>query len=387
MKIDDRVYELISGKLDDRLSPMEETELSDWLAEDVKHEKIYAEIKKIRDQVKLLHRDFAPDTENVLKRVKRGRGRSIGFRYWWKYAALFILPLGVALILWQGMKNESVEVHRQFSAVSRPGGERAILKLYDGKTIMLDSTMKSSLIAHEANVRIEMDSNHLLRYSSYDSIGITDANKNNELIIPKGGEYQVVLADGTKVWLNSASRLIYPQSFMGKERRVVLSGEAFFDVAHDAERPFIVETSRMNVKVLGTRFNVNDYDDNEEVSTTLVNGSVEIFSGGQQAFRLVPGEQAYGKENELEKREVNVRLYTSWIDGKFLFNNTELEEIAKQISRWYDVEIFFSSENVKKVRFTGAIVKFKPLDDLVRMIESTSQVRFSVKGKTIVISE
>lgn len=387
MKIDDRVYELISGKLDDRLSPMEETELSDWLAEDVKHEKIYAEIKKIRDQVKLLHRDFAPDTENVLKRVKRGRGRQIGFRYWWKYAALFILPLGVALVLWQGMKNETVEVHRQFSAVSRPGGERAILKLYDGKTVMLDSTMKSSLISHEANVRIEMDSNHLLRYSSYDSIGITDTNKNNELIIPKGGEYQVVLADGTKVWLNSASRLIYPPSFMGKERRVVLSGEAFFDVAHDAERPFIVETSRMNVKVLGTRFNVNDYDDNEEVSTTLVNGSVEIVSGGQQAFRLVPGEQAYGKENELEKREVNVRLYTSWIDGKFLFNNTELEEIAKQISRWYDVEIFFSSENVKKVRFTGAIVKFKPLDDLVRMIESTSQVRFSVKGKTIVISE
>ena len=387
MKIDDRVYELISGKLDNRLSPMEETELSDWLAEDVKHEKIYTEIKKIRDQVKLLHRDFTPDTENVLKRVKRGRGRQIGFRYWWKYAALFILPLGVALVLWQGMKNETVEVHRQFSAVSRPGGERAILKLYDGKTVMLDSTMKSSLISHEANVRIEMDSNHLLRYSSYDSIGITDTNKNNELIIPKGGEYQVVLADGTKVWLNSASRLIYPPSFMGKERRVVLSGEAFFDVAHDAERPFIVETSRMNVKVLGTRFNVNDYVDNEEVSTTLVNGSVEIASGDQQTFRLVPGEQASGKANELEKREVNVRLYTSWIDGKFLFNNTELEEIAKQISRWYDVEIFFSNENVKKVRFTGAIVKFKPLDDLVRMIESTSQVRFSVKGKTIVISE
>lgn len=387
MKIDDRIYDLIARKLDDGLLPMEETELSDWLAEDVKHEEVYAEIKKIRDRTKLLHRDFAPDTEHVLKRIKRERVRQIGFRYWWKYAALFILPLSVALVLWQGMKNEAEEEHRQFSAVSRPGGERAILKLYNGKTVVLDSTMKSSLIAHEANVRIEMDSNHLLRYSSHDSIEMANDNKNNELIIPKGGEYQVVLADGTKVWLNSASRLIYPQSFMGKERRVVLSGEAFFDVTHDAERPFVVETSRMNVKVLGTRFNVNDYDDNEEVSTTLVNGSVEIISGDQQAFRLVPGEQAYGKENELEKREVNVRLYTSWIDGKFLFNNTELEEIAKQISRWYDVEIFFSSESVKKVRFTGAIVKFKPLDDLVRMIESTSQVRFSVKGKTIVISE
>lgn len=387
MKIDDRIYDLIARKLDDGLLPMEETELSDWLAEDVKHEEVYAEIKKIRDRTKLLHRDFAPDTEHVLKRIKRGRVRQIGFRYWWKYAALFILPLSVALVLWQGMKNEAEEEHRQFSAVSRPGGERAILKLYNGKTVVLDSTMKSSLIAHEANVRIEMDSNHLLRYSSHDSIEMANDNKNNELIIPKGGEYQVVLADGTKVWLNSASRLIYPQSFMGKERRVVLSGEAFFDVTHDAERPFVVETSRMNVKVLGTRFNVNDYDDNEEVSTTLVNGSVEIVSGDQQAFRLVPGEQAYGKENELEKREVNVRLYTSWIDGKFLFNNTELEEIAKQISRWYDVEIFFSNENVKKVRFTGAIVKFKPLEDLVRMIESTSQVRFSVKGRTIVISE
>lgn len=387
MKIDDRIYDLIARKLDDGLLPMEETELSDWLAEDVKHEEVYAEIKKIRDRTKLLHRDFAPDTEHVLKRIKRERVRQIGFRYWWKYAALFILPLIVALVLWQGMKNEAEEEHRQFSAVSRPGGERAILKLYNGKTVVLDSTMKSSLIAHEANVRIEMDSNHLLRYSSHDSIEMANDNKNNELIIPKGGEYQVVLADGTKVWLNSASRLIYPQSFMGKERRVVLSGEAFFDVTHDAERPFVVETSRMNVKVLGTRFNVNDYDDNEEVSTTLVNGSVEIVSGDQQAFRLVPGEQAYGKENELEKREVNVRLYTSWIDGKFLFNNTELEEIAKQISRWYDVEIFFSSESVKKVRFTGAIVKFKPLEDLVRMIESTSQVRFSVKGRTIVISE
>lgn len=385
--MDDRIYDLIARKLDDSLLPAEETELSNWLAEDVKHEEVYAEIKKIRDRAKLLHRDFAPDTENVLKRMKRGRGRQIGFRYWWKYAALFILPLSVALVLWQGMKNEAVEEHRQFSAVSRPGGERAILKLYNGKTVVLDSTMKSSLIAHEANVRIEMDSNHLLRYSSHDSIEMANANKNNELIIPKGGEYQVMLADGTKVWLNSASRLVYPQSFMGKERRVVLSGEAFFDVAHDAERPFIVETSRMNVKVLGTRFNVNDYDDNEVVSTTLVNGSVEIVSGDQQAFRLVSGEQACGKENELEKREVNVRLYTSWIDGKFLFNNTELEEIAKQISRWYGVEIFFSSESVKKVRFTGAIVKFKPLEDLVRMIESTSQVRFSVKGKTIVISE
>ena len=208
------------------------------------------------------------------------------------------------------------------------------------------------------------------------------------VLLSRTGETKVFyLPDSSRVMLSGDSRLTYNAQFGKTNRELSLRGEAFFQVKRDTSKPFIVETSRMNVKVLGTRFNVNDYDDNEEVSTTLVNGSVEIVSGDQQVFRLVPGEQAYGKENKLEKREVNVRLYTSWIDGKFLFNNTELEEIAQQISRWYDVEIFFSSENVKKVRFTGAIVKFKPLDDLVRMIESTSQVRFSVKGKTIVISE
>ena len=385
--MDDRIYELISGKLENVLSSEEEQELSSWLSEDVEHGKVFAEIEKIREQAKLLHRDFTPDTENVLKRLKGNRGKKVVFRHWWKYAAIFIVPLGIALGLWQGLKREQVVEHRQFSAISTPGTERAILKLLDGKTVILDSTMTSSLIAQGTNVRIEMDSNRLLRYSPSDSMTILDENKNNELIIPKGGEYQIMLADGTKVWLNSASKLTFPQYFTGNERRVILSGEAFFEVTRDVKKPFIVETARMDVKVLGTRFNVNAYEDNKEVSTTLVNGSVEVSSGDQQTIRLVPGEQAYGEENELEKREVNVRLYTSWIEGKFMFNNTELEEIAKQISRWYDVQIFFSNENVKNVRFTGAIMKFKPLDDLIRMIEKTSQVRFSVKNKTIIISE
>ena len=344
-------------------------------------------MKKMRERAQLLHRDFTPDVEYALSRVKGKSGKHVIFRRWVKYAALFVLPFGLALLLWQGLKQERVEKHRQFSAVAHPGTERAILKLFDGQTVVLDTTMRNSLIARGASVRIEMDSNRLLRYSLNDSASMSGGDKNNELIVPKGGEYQVVLADGTRVWLNSDSRLVYPPVFKGKERRVVLSGEAFFDVVHDEERPFIVETSRMQVEVLGTRFNVNAYEEEEFVLATLVNGSVEVSSENQPTLRLEPGEQAYGTRGNLGKREVNVRLFTSWIDGKFMFNNAELEEIAKQISRWYDVEIFFSSESVKKVRFTGAIVKFRPLEDLVRMIESTSQVRFSVKGKTIVISE
>ena len=268
--------------------------------------------------------------------------------------------------------------------MARPGSERAVLRLFDGQTVVLDSTSGSTLLAKSGNVRVEVDSNRLLRYSPEDTVTGSREMKNNELIVPRGGEHQIELADGTRVWLNSATKLIFPRNFTGGERRVVLSGEAFFEVARDESKPFIVETSRMDVKVLGTRFNVNAYADNDEVSATLVNGSVEVSSGKQKPMVLVPGEQAYGNAGELEKREVNVRLYTSWIDGRFLFNNAELEEIAKQVSRWYDVKIFFANESVKKIRFTGGMVKFKPLDDLIRMIESTSPVRFSVKGKTIV---
>lgn len=387
MKIEDRVYELISGKLDDVLSEEEERELSGWLEADGEHRVIFDEMRRLHEQAKLLRREFNPDVEGTLRRLKVRGGKRIGLHAWWKYAAMFVLPLGIAFALWQGLKEEKIVLHRQFGEVARPGAERAVLKLFDGKTVVLDSTSGNMLIARGENVRVEVDLNRLLRYSREDTVVTSREERKNELIVPRGGEYQIVLADGTRVWLNSATKLIFPQNFTGKERRVMLSGEAFFDVARDESKPFIVETSRMDVKVLGTRFNVNAYTDNEVVSTTLVDGSVEVASGTQKPITLVPGEQAYGEAGELEKREVNIRLYTSWIDGRFMFNNVELEEIAKQISRWYDVEIFFTNENVKRTRFTGGMVKFKPLDDLIRMIESTSPVRFSVKGKTIVISE
>ena len=387
MKIEDRVYELISGKLDDVLSEEEERELSGWLEADGEHRVIFDEMRRLHEQAKLLRREFNPDVEGTLRRLKVRGGKRIGLHAWWKYAAMFVLPLGIAFALWQGLKEEKIVLHRQFGEVARPGAERAVLKLFDGKTVVLDSTSGNMLIARGENVRVEVDSNRLLRYSREDTIVTLREERKNELIVPRGGEYQIVLADGTQVWLNSATKLIFPQNFTGKERRVMLSGEAFFEVARDESKPFIVETSRMDVKVLGTRFNVNAYTDNEMVSTTLVDGSVEVASGTQKPITLVPGEQAYGEAGELEKREVNIRLYTSWIDGRFMFNNVELEEIAKQISRWYDVEVFFTNENVKRTRFTGGMVKFKPLDDLIRMIESTSPVRFSVKGKTIVISE
>ena len=259
MKIEDRVYELISGKLDDVLSEEEERELSGWLEADGEHRVIFDEMRRLHEQAKLLRREFNPDVEGTLRRLKVRGGKRIGLHAWWKYAAMFVLPLGIAFALWQGLKEEKIVLHRQFGEVARPGAERAVLKLFDGKTVVLDSTSGNMLIARGENVRVEVDSNRLLRYSRENTVVTSREERKNELIVPRGGEYQIVLADGTRVWLNSATKLIFPQNFTGKERRVMLSGEAFFDVARDESKPFIVETSRMDVKVLGTRFNVNAY--------------------------------------------------------------------------------------------------------------------------------
>ena len=198
---------------------------------------------------------------------------------------------------------------------------------------------------------------------------------------------KIVLPDSSTVWLNANARLVYPRSFEDVNRKVSISGEAFFQVRKDKNHPFIVDIGKLQIEVLGTSFNVSVYEDEETVHTTLVKGSVEVQPVQQEAIMLKPGEQACLAGNRMTVKAVNTRQFTSWIDGKFMFCNTALEEISKQISRWYDVDIFFSSEQVKTICFTGAILRFEPLEELIRMIENTSNVRFSVKGKTIVISE
>lgn len=381
--IPDRIFELIVLHLDHELAPDEEQELTEWLAEDESNRALLNEYQEVHSQAKLLAQPFEADVESALQGVKARRRVVRGWKKAMAWAAVFILPLCAGL--WLLVNKIPEEENRMFSRVSQPGGEKAILKLAGQRQICLDGGM-DTLIVTGSGMQIKTDSANMLSYvidsTVYDEIG-----ENHELIVPRGGEYRVTLSDGTRVWLNSASMLTFPQVFSGSERRVRLSGEAFFEVAPDAAHPFIVTTPQMDIKVLGTSFNVSVYEDEEAVHTTLVKGRVEVLTASHEPLVLKPGEQARLSGERMECREVNTRQFTSWIDGKFMFYNTGLEEISKQISRWYDVDIFFSSERVKTVCFTGAILRFEPLDELIRMIENTSNVRFSVKGRTIVISE
>lgn len=381
--IPDRIFELIVLQLDHEQTADEEKELAAWLAEKKEHRQWWESYLQIRAQAKLLDRPFSADTEKALAKVKASRRFLRGSKKAIAWAAVLALPLCLGLwLLLQAMPGEE---NRLFSEVARPGKEKAILKIAAQRPIRLDGEI-DTLIITENGTKIKTDAGNMLSYL-IDSAGYKTAQEENQLIVPRGGEYRITLSDGTRVWLNAASVLTFPPVFAGNERKVRLVGEAFFEVTPDTARPFIVATARMDIKVLGTSFNVSVYEDEETVHTTLVKGSVEVQPVQQEAIMLKPGEQACLAGNRMTAKAVNTSQFTSWIDGKFMFCNTALEEISKQISRWYDVDIFFSSEQVKTICFTGAILRFEPLEELIRMIENTSNVRFSVKGKTIVISE
>ena len=228
------------------------------------------------------------------------------------------------------------------------------------------------------------DSSNTLAYGSF---------KTNEIIyntvkIPYGGEYQLQLSDGTRVWLNSGSVLKFPVNFVGKQREVSLKGEAYFEVAHLADKPFIVHTDHSNVKVYGTSFNVMSYADDKVEQVTLLEGSVGVEVNGQQTM-IKPGEQAeLNTVTEIvELKEVEATLYTSWVDGVFRFKNMPMKELSKKLSRWYDVDFFFANDNVSEFPFTGRIKRDADFEYFMNLIEKTTNVEVSIDGRTVLVKE
>ena len=286
--IPDRIFELIVLQLDHEQTADEEKELAAWLAEKKEHRQWWESYLQIRAQAKLLDRPFSADTEKALAKVKASRRFLRGSKKAIAWAAVLALPLCLGLwLLLQAMPGEE---NRLFSEVARPGKEKAILKIAAQRPIRLDGEI-DTLIITENGTKIKTDAGNMLSYL-IDSAGYKTAQEENQLIVPRGGEYRITLSDGTRVWLNAASVLTFPPVFAGNERKVRLVGEAFFEVTPDTARPFIVATARMDIKVLGTSFNVSVYEDEETVHTTLVKGSVEVQPVQQEAIMLKPGEQA-----------------------------------------------------------------------------------------------
>lgn len=209
----------------------------------------------------------------------------------------------------------------------------------------------------------------------------------NTVVIPRGGEYFLTLADGTKVWMNSESELRFPVSFVGNKRVVYLKGEAYFEVAKDASKPFFVTTSHGEVKVLGTEFNVKCYGDESSLYTTLVEGSVAFIGLGKKESTLLPGQQLrYEKETgEQFVRDVNVENYISWRENSFRFQELTLEEIMKTLSRWYNITYNFENNDIKNIQFSGNLDKYGQIEIFFNLFEASSNVEFVVSGTEVTI--
>ena len=319
---------------------------------------------------------------SLSKSTKFGKTRKM--ITWLPYAAAVAVIFVVSyFMLYQVTSEYDFNQNYNFAEISSVGSKKAILTLDGGQKMMLAEKGANSFSEKDGTL-IEKDSSNTLIYASNNK----EQNRliYNRIDVPCGGEYSVTLADGTKVWLNSKSILKYPVQFIGDKRQVELTGEAYFEVAHNASKPFFVKAGDAEIKVLGTKFNISSYTDEEYIATTLVEGSVQVSSLGSKEL-LKPSYQAVVNRSggEFQIREVDTRLYTSWVNGVFEFKNHSLEEICHQLSRWYDVEFFFTEKQYRELRFTGATKREKTIDFTLNMIEKMANIKFAIKDNKIIV--
>jgi len=269
-----------------------------------------------------------------------------------------------------------------------PGTDKAVLTLADGKVIVLDHQTSGTLVKSR-EMQVNNFSNGKLVYQPLLAGARVKAADNssvyNTLSTPRGGEYQVILPDGTHVWLNSASSISYPVEFSGRERRVKLKGEAYFEVAKNKDKPFYVSINDVQVKVLGTHFNISAYGDENDVTTTLLEGAVQVNKNHSQCF-LKPGQQAMvtNQADLIKVSNVNINEAIAWKNGYFIFNDDNLVTILKKVSRWYDVDVEFRGD-FEGQKFGGTFYRTKSLAELLAHIEKLGNVHFKITGRRIIV--
>ncbi len=264
-----------------------------------------------------------------------------------------------------------------------PGGNKALLVLGGGTTINLDSA-KNGMLLSEGGTAVKKDKDGQLSYNG--PKGDADVSF-NKLITPKGGQYEVVLPDGSKVWLNAASTLTYPTAFVGKERKVQLEGEAYFEVASDPGKPFLVSTADMQVEVLGTSFDLMAYEGEENTKGTLLQGSIKALDASGAGVLLKPGQEASldHADGKMNVQPADTEEAVAWKEGMFLYNRQAgIQEVMRQLARWYDIEVHYSGPTTGK-RFYGGIQKGLPLSQVLSILERTG-VRFNVEGRDITVT-
>lgn len=308
---------------------------------------------------------------------------AINRRTYIQVAALFLLIVGSGTFYWTRIRHKpensgAIAARPKIVHDIGPGNNKAILTLANGSTLVLDQ-VKDGVMAHQSGAVVTKADSLL----SYKSDGKAAELTYNIITVPKGGQYRLILADGTKVWLNSLSSMRFPTAFQGNERTVELTGEGYFEVVKDPSRPFHVKTAAQTIDVLGTSFNINAYSDEKNVKTTLLEGGVRIRSAGDRAVVLKPGQQSLlDKNGRLEVADdVDTEEVTAWKNELFQFNDRDIETIMRQIGRWYNVDVVFTGP-VPGATYHGKISRRANVSEVLKILE-LGGVSFTIEGNVI----
>jgi hypothetical protein len=377
----------------------EQRVLEDWKRKD-SNRQIFDAIIEAREtdlQVILtILKDLESSREKYLARLPERTKSKV---YWWNNWKMYTAAASIAIALitsaiWVSNRKSKDVASREVKPLpvvndAAPGEYKATLTLDNGQVIVLDSA-KQGTVATQGNTAV-LNNGNQLEYDPSKSPAASGANLKvsfNTLTTAKGQTYVAVLSDGSKVWLNSTSSIRYPVSFTGSERVVFITGEVYFEVTHDATKPFHVKVNDMDIQVLGTQFNVNGYNDEASIKTTLLQGSVKISTDDKIKI-LKPGQQAQvsNSSNENDIRvisNVNTDEVISWKNGTFQFNNDGLETVMRQLARWYDLDVVYEG-NIHQGQFVGTVPRNLNLSQVLEILES-SDVHFKIKGKKLIVT-
>lgn len=380
------IARIIQKSLKGKLSESEERQLSGWRKVSDENERAFQ---------RMISEDFytigMEKLEMYDSRVAYGRflqkkyqqRRKRRFLINMARVAAVALPFVIALVLYVGLNREEEQMVRPSLASNiLPGTSKAVLTLANGQMIPLGKEATDSTIITDGTL-ISASGSGVTYASGVESESVVY----NKLEIPRGGEFCLTLSDGTRVWLNSETSIQYPVAFGAKERRVFVQGEAYFEVAKDAKKPFTVQFMSSSVTVLGTSFNIRAYPEEKRSQTTLAEGSVRIYSPGSSML-LKPGEQAEvsALSGEMVKQEVEVKNFTSWKDGRFVFEQQPLEYIMRTLERWYDIRVIFKDEGAKRISLSGNMKRYGDFSQVMKMLQMTGDVRFELHGNDVYIT-
>ena len=385
---DENIVQLIQLYLTGDLSEEEKVKLEDWIRGDSSRKRLFDEICEERNVVRDLEVYERVNKESAWEKVVcRGNiklqhsPRRLG---WYRWVAAVMLPVMVAAGYFiREMKRDSLQQGVEIASIE-PGKSKAILRLGNNRVLEITKERETHVDVAEGIAATNNSSGMI-----YPEQVATGKTEYNVLEIPRGGEYTVTLSDGTVVHLNSGSELRYPVAFGAERREVFLSGEGYFEVVKDSVRPFFVNADKLKIRVYGTSFNVNTYD-LENIQTVLVEGKIGIQTMNMNTEYMVkPGQLAlYNQEKgTMEILNVDVQLYVAWKDHEFMFDDESLEKIMNRLSLWYDVDVFFQTASLNQLHFTGHLGRYDDISHILDAISGVTQVKFSVKGRTIIVME